>query len=59
MFMTNWPGTWRRFLRAFSEELGSLVASGFLLRRQDGRRVYLKENTESRVPGTQRAGRED
>jgi hypothetical protein len=28
-------------------ELESLVTSGFLLRRQDGRRVYFKANTES------------
>jgi predicted nucleotidyltransferase len=32
---------------SLQRELDSLVASGFLLRRQDGRRVYLKANTES------------
>jgi predicted nucleotidyltransferase len=32
---------------SLQRELGSLVASGFLLRRQDGRRVYFKANTES------------
>ena len=32
---------------SLQRELESLVASGFLLRRQDGRRVYFKANTES------------
>jgi DNA-binding IclR family transcriptional regulator len=34
---------------SLQRELASLVASGFLLRRQDGRRVYFKANTESPV----------
>jgi predicted nucleotidyltransferase len=34
---------------SLQRELESLVASGFLLRRQDGRRVYFKANTESPV----------
>jgi predicted nucleotidyltransferase len=32
---------------SLQRELESLVASGFLLRRQDGRRIYFKANTES------------
>ena len=32
---------------SIQRELDSLVAAGFLLRRQDGRRVYFKANTES------------
>ena len=32
---------------SLQRELESLVASGFLLRRQDGRRVYFKADTES------------
>src|SRR5271156_1087966 len=32
---------------SLQRELEALVASGFLLRRQDGRRVYFKANTES------------
>ncbi len=32
---------------SLQRELESLVASGFLLRHQDGRRVYFKANTES------------
>jgi len=34
---------------SLQRELESLVASGFLLRRQDGRRIYFKANTESPV----------
>ena len=34
---------------SLQRELESLVASGFLLRRQDGRRIYFKANTESAV----------
>jgi predicted nucleotidyltransferase len=34
---------------SLQRELESLVASGFLLRRQDGRRVYFKANTGSPV----------
>jgi DNA-binding transcriptional ArsR family regulator len=34
---------------SLQRELASLVASGFLLRRQDGRRIYFKANTESPV----------
>jgi predicted nucleotidyltransferase len=34
---------------SLQRELESLVGSGFLLRRQDGRRVYFKANTESPV----------
>ena len=32
---------------SLQRELESLVSSGFLLRRQDGRRIYFKANTES------------
>src|ERR1700738_4052701 len=32
---------------SLQRELESLVASGFLLRRQDGRRIYFKANTQS------------
>jgi DNA-binding transcriptional ArsR family regulator len=32
---------------SLQRELESLVTSGFLLRRQDGRRIYFKANTES------------
>jgi predicted nucleotidyltransferase len=32
---------------SLQRELESLVASGFLLRRQDGRRIYFKANTDS------------
>jgi predicted nucleotidyltransferase len=34
---------------SLQRELESLVGSGFLLRRQDGRRIYFKANTESPV----------
>jgi hypothetical protein len=34
-------------LSSLQQELESLVASGFLLRHRDGRRVYFKANTES------------
>jgi DNA-binding transcriptional ArsR family regulator len=34
---------------SLQRELASLVASGFLLRRQDGRLIYFKANTESPV----------
>ena len=34
---------------SLQRELASLVASGFLLRRQDGRRIYFKANSESPV----------
>jgi DNA-binding transcriptional ArsR family regulator len=32
---------------SLQRELESLVAAGFLLRRQDGRRIYFKANSES------------
>jgi DNA-binding transcriptional ArsR family regulator len=34
---------------SLQRELDSLVRSGFLLRRQDGRRIYYKANTESPI----------